>query len=127
MNTTTRPTGRVLPDTSKPALPSAEQLMAMIAELQAQNAALAAQAKSAKRAIGFKVSEKGCLTMTGLGQWGATYYASQWATILDNAPAIAAALRDNLPHLTLGKPGWTPAQIEAQRATVLASIQTYLD
>jgi hypothetical protein len=102
-----------------PALPSSEQLMAMIAELQAQNAALAAQAKSSKRTISFKVSEKGCITMLGTGQWGTTLYASQWAAILDNAPALAAFMKANADKLSFKQP--------ADRAAALTSCQTYLD
>lgn len=115
----TLPTGRVLPDTHKPALPTPEQMLALIAELQAENAALAAQAKSAKRAIGFKVSEKGCVTMTGTGQWGTTLYASQWAAILDNAPALAKFIHDNADKLSFKAP--------TDRTATLASCQTYLD
>ena len=124
-NTSTFANRRVLE--AKPVaapMPTQAQLLAMIQELQAQNAAL----KSGGRTIGFKVSEKGCVTMTGTGQYGTTLYATQWAVILDNAPALAAFIRDNATRLSWGKDDkTTQAQRDATRDATLASCQTYLD
>lgn len=109
------PARRILP-TTQPQV-SIEDLMAIIKQQQAQIEALA-KAKPA-RAVSFKVSEKGCVTMLGTGQYGTTLYASQWATILDHAPALAQFIRDNLDRLSF--------KDDAQRAATTKAIATQLD
>ena len=64
--------GRVLPDLTKPAQPTIEELMAKIAALEA-----AAKSGSA-RALTLKVSEKGALSIYGLGRFPITLYLSQF-------------------------------------------------
>ena len=63
--------GRVLPDLSKPAQPTIEELMAKIAALEAA-------AKQPARALTLKVSEKGALSIYGLGRFPITLYLSQF-------------------------------------------------
>lgn len=57
-----------------------EQMLAMIAKLQAENAALAAQPA---RKLSMKVTEKGGLSVYGLGRFPVTLYRSQWERLLD--------------------------------------------
>lgn len=108
------PKARVLTDLTNSA-PTMAELMAMIQQQAAMITAL--QATGPKRAIGFKVSEKGCVTITGTGQFGTTLYASQWATILDHAPALAAFIATNADKLSFKTP--------EQRSTTLASVKAF--
>ncbi len=62
-----------------------EQMLAMIAQLQADNAALKAQ--PAKR-LSMKVTEKGGLSIYGLGRFPVTLYRSQWDRLLDAATVV---------------------------------------
>lgn len=69
---------------------TAEQMLALIAKLQADNAALAA-AKPA-RSITMKVGEKGGLSVYGLGRFPVSLYRSQWERLL--APDTVKAIHD---------------------------------
>jgi hypothetical protein len=66
--------------------------------LRAENAALKAQA-SAKLTL--KVSEKGCLSIYGMGKWPISLYRGQIETILDNAPLIRAFIDRNAASLSV--------------------------
>ena len=63
--------GRVLPDLTKPAQPTVAELLARIAQLEAQT-------KASPRALTLKVSEKGALSIYGLGRFPITLYLSQF-------------------------------------------------
>ena len=76
----------VLPDLTQL---SKDQLVALIAQLQAQPTSR----------ITFKVSEKGCLSVYGLNTRGIHLYASQWERILDNADKIKAFIAANKTKL----------------------------
>ena len=60
--------------------------------LRAENARLK---KSASRGISLKVSEKGGVSVYGLGRFPVTLYKEQWAKLLDMADDIRAFIRDN--------------------------------
>jgi hypothetical protein len=47
------------------------------------------------RGLSLKVSEKGALSLYGLGRFPVTLYKEQWAKILTMAPEIEAFIRDN--------------------------------
>ena len=65
--------GRVLPDLTKPTEPTVADLMAQIEALKAQ------VAKGGQpRALTLKVSEKGALSIYGLGRFPITLYLSQF-------------------------------------------------
>ena len=49
----------------------------------------------ASRAISMKVSEKGGVSIYGLGRFPVTLYKEQWAKLLDMADEIRAFLKDN--------------------------------
>ena len=61
------------------------ELQAQIQAMQAQNAALAAKLAKAEqpRRITAKVSEKGGLSLYGLGPFPVTLYKEQWLRLLD--------------------------------------------
>jgi hypothetical protein len=60
--------------------------------LRAENAAL--KARSAK-GFSLKVSEKGAVSVYGLGRFPVTLYKEQWIRLLDMAEDIRAFIREN--------------------------------
>lgn len=76
------------------------EMLALIAKLQAENAALAAT--PAKR-ITMKVGEKGGLSIYGLGRFPVSLYRSQWERLLapDTVAAILAFIEANSALLTI--------------------------
>jgi hypothetical protein len=71
---------------------SDEDVKAELERLRAENAAL--KNRSA-RAVSLKVSEKGGLSVYGLGRFPVTLYKEQWSKLLDMADEIRAFLREN--------------------------------
>jgi hypothetical protein len=51
--------------------------------------------KSVSRGVSLKVSEKGGVSVYGLGRFPVTLYKEQWAKLLDMADDIRAFIRDN--------------------------------
>ena len=71
-------------------------------ELKAQLAALQEKAKTrGPRAIDFKVSEKGGVSVYGLGRFPVTLYYEQWVRLLDQADQLREFLEENKPSLKL--------------------------
>lgn len=60
--------------------------------LRAENAALK---KTSAKGISMKVSEKGGLSIYGLGRFPITLYKEQWAKLLDMADDIRAFMKAN--------------------------------
>ncbi len=60
--------------------------------LRAENAALK---KTSAKGISMKVSEKGGLSIYGLGRFPITLYKEQWTKLLDMADDIRAFLKAN--------------------------------
>jgi hypothetical protein len=60
--------------------------------LRAENAALKA-ANVRRGAVSFKVSEKGGVSVYGLGRFPVTLYKEQWAKLLDMADEIRAFIK----------------------------------
>lgn len=77
-------------------LPNLEAANAEIARLQAA-LALANKPKS----ITMKVSEKGAISLYGLGRFPITLYRGQMERLLDHAPAIAAFIATNAALLSV--------------------------
>jgi len=71
---------------------SDEELRAELERLKAENAAL--KARSGK-GISMKVSEKGAVSVYGLGRFPVTLYQEQWTKLLDIADDIRAFIREN--------------------------------
>ena len=80
--TTPQPVPVFTPDQTDVPNP-ADDLAAEIAWLQAENARL-----KALRGLTLKVSEKGALSVYGLGRFPTTLYREQWEGLLANADAI---------------------------------------
>ncbi len=62
--------------------PSYEELKARVAELEKQ-------AGRKRGTLEFRVSEKGAVSVYGLGRFPVTLYYEQWVRLLDVAPACA--------------------------------------
>jgi hypothetical protein len=66
--------------------PTKEELLARIAELEQQ------VGKRKPGSLEFKVSEKGAVSVYGLGRFPVTLYYEQWLRLLDNAEELRAFL-----------------------------------
>jgi hypothetical protein len=68
------------------------ELQAELEKLKAENAALKSRNG---RAVSLKVSEKGGLSVYGLGRFPVTLYQEQWVKLLDLADEIRTFIREN--------------------------------
>lgn len=73
-----------------------EDMVKEFERLKAENAAL--KARSAK-GLSLKVSEKGAVSVYGLGRFPVTLYKEQWGKLLDMADDIRAFIRENEAQL----------------------------
>jgi len=71
---------------------SEEETQAEIARLKAENERLKGQQS---RGMSLKVSEKGALSVYGLGRFPVTLYKEQWQKLLAMADDIRAFLKEN--------------------------------
>jgi hypothetical protein len=71
---------------------SDEDTRAEIERLKAENERLKARQS---RAVSLKVSEKGGLSVYGLGRFPVTLYKEQWTRLLDMAEDIRSFLKEN--------------------------------
>ena len=71
---------------------SEEDLKAELERLRNENAALK---KGAATGISMKVSEKGAVSIYGLGRFPVTLYKEQWLTLLDMSDDIRAFISTN--------------------------------
>jgi hypothetical protein len=69
-----------------------EDLKAELERLKAENESLKSRAV---RGISMKVSEKGGLSIYGLGRFPVTLYKEQWVKLLDMGDDIRAFLKEN--------------------------------
>ena len=70
-----------------------EDPAAELARLRAENDALKKAAKPGS--ISFKVSEKGGLSVYGMGRFPVTLYIEQWETLLGRADDLRAFIEEN--------------------------------
>ena len=75
---------------------SEEDLKAELERLRKENAALK---RGASSGIRLKVSEKGALSVYGMGRFPVTLYKEQWLRLLDMAPEIRAFIVSNESQL----------------------------
>ncbi len=68
-----------------------EELEAMVTRFQA----------SSQRKLTLKVSEKGAVSLYGMGRFPVTLYGTQWERLLDNAVVIREFLKDNANLLSV--------------------------
>jgi hypothetical protein len=71
---------------------SAEELKAELDRLRTENAALK---KGASSGIRLKVSEKGAVSVYGMGRFPVTLYKEQWLKLLDMSDDIRAFIAAN--------------------------------
>lgn len=71
---------------------SDEDLRAELERLKRENETLK---KGAARGVSFKVSEKGGLSVYGLGRFPVTLYKEQWTKLLDMSDQIRAFLKEH--------------------------------
>ena len=69
-----------------------DNLQAELERLRAENQALK---KTSSKGLSLKVSEKGALSVYGLGRFPVTLYKEQWNKLLDMADEIRAFIRAN--------------------------------
>lgn len=75
-----------------------EQMQALISELQAKNAALETATKF--KGMGLSVSEKGCVSLSGLRRFPITFYPEEWQKIFDKQDAIKDFINANRDRLS---------------------------
>jgi hypothetical protein len=73
-------------------MPSPEELQAEVERLKAENEALK---KPTRGQMFLKVSEKGALSVYGLGRFPVTLYREQWEKLLGMADAIREFIQAN--------------------------------
>lgn len=79
---------------------NAAAIAALPADVQAYIASL--QAKADKpRTLSLKVSEKGAVSLYGMGRFPVTLYGSQWERLLNEADTIRAFLKANAALLSV--------------------------
>ncbi len=71
---------------------SDEEMKAELERLRSENAALK---KGASSSIRMKVSEKGALSIYGMGRFPVTLYKEQWLKLLDMSDEIRAFIAAN--------------------------------
>ncbi len=76
-----------------------EQMEAELERLKAENEAL--KKPAARGTISFKVSEKGAVSVYGLGRFPVTLYKEQWEKLLDRGDEIRVFMVDNASKLKL--------------------------
>ena len=72
------------------------EMEARIKELEAQ-----AEAKNGAGTVTFKVSQKGALSVYGLGRWPTTLYRSQWERLLEHEAELRTFMGANAAKLTV--------------------------
>ena len=80
---------------------SDETLRAELERLRAENEALK---QRTTRAVSLRVSEKGVLSVYGLGRFPVTLYKEQWLKLLELADDIRAFIREHEPELKAKEP-----------------------
>ena len=76
--------------------PSYEELKARLADLEKQ-----VETKKKTGVIDFRVSEKGGVSVYGLGRFPVTLYYEQWNRLLEAAPKLREFLEENKSRLKL--------------------------
>ena len=71
---------------------SDQEMQAELDRLRAENDALK---RRNQKGLSLKVSEKGALSVYGLGRFPVTLYREQWEKLLDMADDIRAFIREN--------------------------------
>jgi hypothetical protein len=73
-----------------------EQMEEELERLRAENEALK---KRSEKGLSLKVSQKGGVSVYGLGRFPVTLYKEQWEKLLDMSDDIRAFIQENEPQL----------------------------
>ena len=73
-----------------------EEMKAELERLRAENEALKARSN---KPVSMKVSEKGGVSVYGLGRFPVTLYQEQWLKLLDMADEIRSFIKENASRL----------------------------
>ena len=74
---------------------SRAELEAELARLKAEQEILKAALKDQPRTLSCKVSEKGAVSVYGMGRFPVTLYATQWAKISEFMPQVQEFIKAN--------------------------------
>ena len=75
--------------------PTYEELKAKVAELEKK------QTRQRSGALEFRVSEKGAVSVYGMGRFPVTLYYEQWTRLLEAVPQLKEVLEENKSKLKL--------------------------
>jgi hypothetical protein len=78
---------------------SDDDLKAQLDRLTRENEALRAQSRARPGQLTMKVSEKGAVSVYGLGRFPVTLYQEQWLKLLERADEIREFIKLNEPQL----------------------------
>ena len=78
--------------------PATRDLMAQIEALKAENQKLR-EARNAK--LSMKVSEKGAVSVYGMGRFPVTLYAGQWQRLIEIIPSLQKFMSENASKLAV--------------------------
>lgn len=90
------------------------QMQAMLSEMAKKNAELEAKLSATKSGGSIKISEKGCVSVYGLGRFPVTLYRKQWLGLFDRVEEIKAFFEANKTKLD---------EVEASKAETKAKEQ----
>jgi len=76
-----------------------DDLKAELERLTRENQALRAQSRAKPGQLTLKVSEKGAVSVYGLGRFPVTLYQEQWQKLLDQANEIREFIKANASQL----------------------------
>ena len=77
-----------------------ELLLAQIQALTAENASLKANSQAKKAGSKIRVSEKGAVSVYGLGRFPITLYQSQWVKLFGMIEEVKSFIEENKAALT---------------------------
>ena len=83
---------------------SEEDLKAELERLKKENEALKSNAKAKPGQFSMKVSEKGAVSIYGLGRFPVTLYQEQWTKLLERADDIREFIKANESSLKKKEP-----------------------
>lgn len=74
---------------------SQDELMKELEQLKAENEKLKTKGKAPRGEISFKVSEKGAVSVYGLGRFPVTLYKEQWEKLLGRVDDLKEFIKEN--------------------------------
>jgi Tfp pilus assembly protein FimV len=79
---------------------AANDVLAEIERLRAENAALRQAKSNTPQHLTLRVSQKGAVSVYGMGRWPVTLYAEQWARLLAQKAQIEAFIQAHRAELS---------------------------